>query len=86
MTDEQLSREIKTLVARVIKVPEENIELNADMFSQLGVDSLLGVEIIASLDKKYGLDVPEKKLKDIHTVQDVVNLVKESLGKSRGGL
>ena len=76
MNDEQLSQEIKTLVSKVIKVPEENIDLNADLFASLGVDSLLGVEIIASLDKKYNLDVPEKKLKDIHTVNDIINLVK----------
>lgn len=83
MTDERLSREIKTMVAKIIKVPEENIDLNADLFSQLGVDSLLGVEIIASLDKKYGLDVPEKRLKDIHTLNDIIGLVKEFLAKKK---
>jgi len=83
MNDERLSKEIKTLVAKIIKVPEANIDLNADLFAQLGVDSLLGVEIIASLDKKYNLDVPEKKLKDIRTVNDIINLVKEFLAKKK---
>jgi acyl carrier protein len=81
MNDDQLAREIRSLVARVIKLPEEKIEVNADLFTDLGVDSLLGVEIFASLDKKYGLDVPENKLKDINTLNDIVALVKELLAK-----
>jgi acyl carrier protein len=76
---DQLSSEIKSLVSKVIKIPEEKIDVNANIFTELGVDSLLGVEIFASLDKKYGLDVPEEKLKDINTLNDIINLVREML-------
>jgi acyl carrier protein len=79
--DEQLTKEIRALVAKIIKIPEDKIDGNADLFSDLRVDSLLGVEIIASLDKKYGLDVPEEKLKGIHTLNDIINLVKDYLLK-----
>ncbi len=81
MDEEQLSKEIKTLVSKVIKIPEEKIDLNANIFTDLGVDSLLGVEIFAALDKKYGLNVPEEKLQDIDTLNDVIALVKEMLSK-----
>jgi acyl carrier protein len=72
-----LSKEVKTLVSKVIKIPEEKIDLNANLFTDLGVDSLLGVEIFAVLDKKYKIDVPEDKLKSINTLNDIINLVKE---------
>lgn len=75
-TSDDLSKEIKALVSKVIKIPEEKIDANANLFTDLGVDSLLGVEIFASLDKKYGLDVPEEKLKDINTLNDIINLVR----------
>jgi acyl carrier protein len=77
ISDEQLAKEVKALVAKVIKLPEDKIEPNANLFTDLGVDSLLGVEIIASLDRKYGLDVPENRLKDVHTLNDIIALVKE---------
>ena len=79
--NDQLSKEIKSLVSRVIKIPEDKIDLNANLFTELGVDSLLGVEIFAALDKKYGLDVPEGKLKDIRTLKDIIGLVKDLLSK-----
>jgi acyl carrier protein len=81
MNDEQLTREIRSLVARVIKQPEDKVDVNANLFTELGVDSLLGVEIFASLDKKYGLDVPEGKLRDIHTLNDIIALVKGLLAQ-----
>ena len=77
MAEDQLSKEIKALVARVIKLPEEKIEFNANLFTDLGIDSLLGVEIFAALDKKYGINVPENRLRDISTVNDLVKLVSE---------
>jgi len=70
-------KEIKTLVSKVVKLPEDKIDPNANLFSDFGVDSLLGVEIFAALDKKYGIEVPEEKLRAINTLNDIVRLVKE---------
>jgi acyl carrier protein len=81
--NEQLSKEVKSIVALVIKVPEDEIDSNANLFSDLGVDSLLGVEIFAALDKKYGLDVPEEKLKDINSLNEIVALVDELLSNKK---
>ena len=59
------------------KIPEDKINENANLFSDLGIDSLLGVEIFAALDKKYGINVPEEELKNINTLGDIINLVKK---------
>ena len=72
-----IGKEIKALVSKVIKIPEEKLSESANLFTDLGVDSLMGVEIFAALDKKYQIDIPEFKLKDIQTLGDIVNLVKE---------
>lgn len=81
MTDDQLAKEIISLVSKVIKMPEEKIDVNANIFTDLGVDSLLGVEIFAALDKKYGLNVPEEKLEKINSLNDIISLVKEMLSR-----
>ncbi|KPJ69631.1 hypothetical protein AMJ44_03240 [candidate division WOR-1 bacterium DG_54_3] len=82
MPNEQLVKEIKALVSKVIKIPEDKIDPNVNLFTDLGVDSLLGVEIFAALDKKYRIDVPEEKLRNINTLNDVIALVEELLSKS----
>ena len=57
-----IDNEVTSLVAKIIKVPEDKIDPNADLFKDLGIDSLLGVEIFASLDRKYNIDIPENRL------------------------
>jgi acyl carrier protein len=75
-----IEKEITALVSKIIKVPEEKIAPDADLFKDLGVDSLLGVEIFASLDKKYNINIPEKKLQKIKTLNDIIAAAKEQTG------
>jgi len=80
---ESLDKEIKSLVSKIIKIPEDKIDPNANLFYDLGVDSLLGVEILASLDKKYGLDIPEEKLQNVGSLNDIISLARELMEKKK---
>ena len=83
MTNEQTVKEVKALVAKIVKVPEDKIDMDSNMFTDLNVDSLLGVEIFAALDKKYGINVPEDRLKDINTLNDIVGLIDELVAQKK---
>lgn len=76
---ENIEKEISEIVSRVIKVPADKIDPSADLFKDLGVDSLLGVEIFASLDKRFNIDIPENKLEKIRTLNDMIAIAKERL-------
>ncbi len=77
MTNEetQITKEIVELVAKIAKVPQSKISLGSNLFTDLGVDSMTGIEIFAAIDQKYNLNVPEDKLKSVQTVGDLVALV-----------
>jgi acyl carrier protein len=77
----ELEQEIKAMVSRIIKIDESRIDPDANIFSEYGVDSLLGVEILAGLDKRYGLDVPEQKLREIKTLNDIIRIARELISK-----
>ena len=77
----EIGQEIRTLVSKIIKVDENKIDPNANIFRQYGVDSLLGVEILAGLDKKYDLDVPEEKIREIKTLNDIIRIAKEFISR-----
>ena len=81
---EDLEKEVRSLVSKIIKIPEDKIDPNVNLFYDLGVDSLLGVEILASLDKKYNLDIPEDKLRSIKTLNDIIALTKQLSEGKRG--
>jgi acyl carrier protein len=77
----ELEQEIKTLVSKIIKIDESRIDPDANIFSEYGIDSLLGVEILAGLDKKYGVDIPEQKIREIKTLNDIIRIAKELISK-----
>ncbi|MFA5112705.1 MAG: acyl carrier protein [Candidatus Margulisiibacteriota bacterium] len=79
MNEEQLRGEIRQLVARITKLPVEKVSYEANLFTELNVDSLLGVEIFAALDKKYGVNIPENQLKAVNTLNDLIALVGKQL-------
>ena len=77
----ELEWEIRAMVSKIIKVDETTIDPNANIFTEYGVDSLLGVEILAGLDKKYGLDVPEQRIREIKTLNDIIRIARELISK-----
>jgi acyl carrier protein len=81
--NDDLAKEVTHLISRIIKIPEDKINLEANIFNDLGVDSLLGVEIFADLDKKYGLSLDEDKIKNINTLNDIIEMVKGQLAERR---
>jgi acyl carrier protein len=44
----------------------------------LDIDSLSMVEIAVAAQDKFGVEIPDDQLKDLKTVQDVVDYVKRS--------
>ncbi|HLJ35654.1 MAG TPA: acyl carrier protein, partial [Ktedonobacteraceae bacterium] len=58
MSEAQLHRELKTLVAEIIELDEFNDD--DDFVTQLGVDSMLALEIVARIEKRYRIRLPEE--------------------------
>ncbi len=77
----EIEKEIREIVGKIIKMDGSKIDPDANIFREYGVDSLLGVEILAGLDKKYGLNVPEDKIRQIKTLNDIIKLTREQLAQ-----
>ncbi len=54
-------------------VPDDNLELD------LGLDSLARVELVVSIEKSFGIAVPESFGSEVFTVRDVVQKIKDLL-------
>jgi len=45
----------------------------------MGLDSLLALEILAMIEKKYKVRIPEEKLADMTSLQQTIDISKEVL-------
>jgi acyl carrier protein len=73
---EQIEAEIRGLIAEIIEVPPEQILGTSSFADDLGVDSLMALEIVASIEKKYRVQIPEAKLQQVKTLNDTIALAR----------
>jgi acyl carrier protein len=70
-------KEIIEIIAKIIRVDPNKITLDTNLFHDFGADSLLAIEILGALDKRYGVNVPEDRLNNKMKVADIIALVAE---------
>jgi len=68
--------EIRQMISDVTGVRKEKIVLDADFFTDLGVDSLKAIEIVAALERKYRVIIPEKDIPNIRTLRKILEHTK----------
>ena len=69
-------REIICEVAELDEVPD------TQPFAELGIDSMMAIEIVADVERTYKLEIPEEELTDLVNLQAVYEKVREKLGQA----
>ena len=78
MPDQDLRERLRAIVAEVAEVDEVP---DATPFKDLGIDSMMAIEIIADVERNYKIKVPETELEQVTDLESVVRLVQAKLGK-----
>lgn len=71
--------EMRVFVADVLDVETEDLTDDAHFISELGVDSLMALEVLVALERKYTIKIPEEAVKEISCFADVRDLVYSKL-------
>ncbi len=79
VTVEEIRNEIKRMVAEVTERQPEEISDTALFREDLGVDSLMALEIMVSVDQRYQISLPEEEFKTLTNVAETVDLVQKCL-------
>lgn len=72
--------ELRSIIADVLDIEEEKITEDADFVKDLDVDSLMALEVMVSLEKKYQIKLSEKELRQITCLRNVYELLKAKKG------
>lgn len=78
---EEIKKEVKALVSEIIEIPIEKIKEDAEFVKDLGVDSMMALEIVASIEKKYRVVIPEEKIPAIRSLKNVYAMLEQHLKK-----
>jgi acyl carrier protein len=64
--------EVREMVSEILEVPGEKLTLTADFFTDLNVDSLKAIEIVAAFEKRYRIIVPEEDIPKIRSLGQLI--------------
>ena len=77
--DLTLEKELREIIANVTEIDPKEIGLDSKFVEDLGMDSMMALEILAAMEKKYKIQIPEEKLAQLRTLKDTIKLAKEYL-------
>jgi acyl carrier protein len=77
MEQDQLFWEIKKIVADVIEVDEKEFNGETKFVDDLDVDSMMALEILVAIEKKYRIKIPEERLENITNLNDTAAMTRE---------
>ena len=81
LDNKKLENELKDIIAEIVEIEPEKITPEANFVEDLGMDSMMALEILASIEKKYKLRIPEENLTKIASLNKVVALVEKFSNK-----
>jgi len=71
---ENIRRDVVRVVADIADLPVEQVTAEATL-QDLGIDSLTGLRIVAEMEKRYKINVPEEAIGGIRSIRDILRLV-----------
>ncbi len=73
---DDIELKVKKIVSEQLGIPVDQINNSSAFIADLGGDSLDTVEMVLTLEDRFGFEVEEEVAEELHTVQAVIDLIK----------
>ena len=80
---EEIRQAVRKLVAEITERGPEEISDTALFIEDLGIDSLMAIEMLVSIDKKYKIQISEEEFGKIKNVNDAVQVVERTMAGAK---
>ena len=70
--------EVKEIMIDTLNCDADKVTMEANIFDDLGADSLHAVELNLALEEKLGISIDEEAMANMKTVADIVNYLESN--------
>lgn len=81
VSEQEIRSAVRNLIAEVTERTPEEISDAALFEDELEVDSLMALEMMVALDKKYDIDIPEEEFTQLKNVNETVAAILRHVSK-----
>lgn len=75
-----MEEKLINLLKEILEIEDRTIELKDNFKDFEEWDSIANLSLIACIDEEFGVIISSNELKDLNTVQDILNKIQESQG------
>ncbi len=76
---DEVYNKIKSVLMDEFEVEESDVSMEANLFTDLELDSLDAIDLMVTLDKELGIEIKTEEMQDMRTIEDVCNFVISSI-------
>lgn len=78
---QDLMATIVSLFSSIQKIPQDQVDPQADIFQEYGVNSVRAVKLLSTLEVELDIEFPEEDMQEIRTLEDVRDLAQKLLSQ-----
>ncbi|CAL4043244.1 Acyl carrier protein [Buchnera aphidicola (Anoecia corni)] len=71
-----IEKEIKKIVSEQLDIKQDKLSVKSSFSKDLGADSLDIIELIMSIEEKFGVNISDEEAEKITTLQHAIEFVK----------
>ncbi|MBB6349474.1 MULTISPECIES: acyl carrier protein [Nonomuraea] len=75
-TEQEILAGLGKIINEITGIPAGEVTPDKSFVDDLDIDSLSMVEIAVAAQDEFGVEIPDDQLKNLKTVQDVLNFIK----------
>lgn len=75
MNDHEVERRLRSVVGEACGRDVTELDLDADLVRELGLDSLANLRVLAAVEKGCGVRFPDDRLSELRTLRQMLELM-----------
>jgi acyl carrier protein len=79
MTSPDPRETILAIFSKIQRLPQAEIDMEADLVKHYGIDSLRAVKLLSTLEVELDIEFPDEDMRSIRTLNDVAALAENRL-------
>jgi len=79
---QEIRKDIIEIVSRITRIDQSGISDDVLIREELGIDSLMAIEIVANIEKYYNVRIDESLLDPLETVGEFIAVVESIISRA----
>jgi len=77
-----VEQDVEAIITQTLNVLPEEIKLDERLYDSLGVDSTEIVELVIALEKKFSVEIEDKRITKFSSPREIIALIESKTGTS----